>query len=416
MEGFFTASQIRSTRPGGELAPKCGACGLYKTCQSPKMKPWGNGKAGVLIVGEAPGKTEDEKGRPFVGSSGELLREMIAQTGWDFEDLRITNSIICRPPNNRMPKKGKEIEWCRPNLIRTIDEFKPRVIITLGRSALESVLQPNHWKPALKELQRWTGHRIPLQKHWVCPTWHPSFILRIDNPTTRSQHERLFFEHILAALTLDTPPPKLPDLQSKIERIYDETEIIKALRWFDERGGYIAFDYETNCLKPEYPKARIFSAAVSNGIRTVAYPWFGRAIGATSLLLRSGRTRKIASNMKFEERWTLKHLGHPVANWDTDTVIAAHVLDNRPDIASLKFQAFVQLGVPTYNDHVEPYLQSREGSHYNRIAELDTSELLLYNGMDSLLEWFLAKKQKVLLEAERITEEPEDCYAGTIDY
>lgn len=386
---------------------------MFRTCRSPKMKPWGTGASGVLLVGEAPGAQEDEEGRPFVGASGDFLQDMFAQTEHNFEDLLITNALICRPPKNKMPKKGKEIGWCRPNLIRVINEMHPRVIITLGRSALQSVVQPNDWKPALKEFQRWTGHQIPLEKHWVCPTWHPSFILRMENPVARSQHERLFFEHLEAALAIKRAPDKLPDFRDKIERIYDETEIVKAIRWFDETGGYVAFDYETNCLKPEYPKARIFSAAMSNGQRTIAYPWFGRAVGATSIFLRSQRTRKIASNMKFEERWTIKHLGHPVTNWDTDTVIAAHVLDNRPDIASLKFQAFVQLGVPTYNDHIEPYLQSADGSHYNRIAEVELGELLLYNGMDAVLEWFLARKQKRLLERERVSSEPKDCYDGT---
>lgn len=353
-----------------------------------------------MVVGEAPGATEDDEGKPFVGSSGELFQELFSRTGHDFQDLRITNAIICRPPEDKLPKKGKEIEWCRPNLTRVIEQFKPRVIITLGRSALESVIQPTYWKTPLKEFARWTGWRIPLDKFWVCPTWNPSFILRFGNPTARSQHEKLFFEHLEAALAIKKDPPKLPDFKKHIELIYDEAEIVRALRWFDQQGGSVAFDYESNCLKPEYPKAKIYSCAVSNGKRTVAYPWFGKAIQATSLLLRSGRTRKIASNMKHEERWTIKHLGHPVTNWDMDTVIAAHVLDNRPGIASLKFQSFVQLGVPTYNDKVEDFLLSASGSHYNRINEIVLSDLLFYNGMDAILEWFLARKQKALLAQE----------------
>lgn len=353
------------------------------------MKPWGRGTIGVLIVGESPGKVEDMRGRPFVGPSGEYLQDAIRELGREFEDLRITNSIICRPPGNKMPQKGREVGYCRPNLAKTIEEFKPRVIITLGRHALETVLQP-YWKDSFDALERWTGHAIPLTKHWVCPTWHPSFLLRENNRVMN----RLFMQHLEAALDIDEDPPTLPDFKSRIERLYEERDIISALRQFDEQGGPIAFDYETNCLKPEYPKAAIWSASVSDGKRTIAYPWTGRAVAATSLLLRSPRTRKIASNMKFEQRWTLKHLGHPVTNWDWDTVVAAHVQDNRSSIASLKFQSFVQMGIPTYNEHISPYLDSSE-THYNRIHEIEMDELLLYNGMDSLFEWHLARRQQI---------------------
>jgi uracil-DNA glycosylase family 4 len=406
MEGFFKPSEIRSSRSGGELAAKCGACGLFRGCRSPKMKPWGRGSLGVLVVGEAPEESGDEQGRPISGDSAEFLREAVGRVGFEFDQLKITNAIICRPPDDKMPKKGKELDWCRPNLSRTISDFKPKVIITLGKSATESVLKP-YWKGDFGTMERWTGHRIPLENHWICPTWLPSHVREEDN----RMMSRMFSDHLEAALRIKELPPSLPDFKSKIELIYEERKAVEAIRWFDEQGGVIAFDYETNCLKPEYPKARIFSCSISNGRRTVAYPWWGRAVDATSLLLRSGRTRKIASNMKFEQRWTVKHLGHPVTNWDWDTVIAAHVLDNRTSIASLKFQSFVLMGVPTYNEHIESYLKSKENSHYNRIHELDLAELLLYNGMDALLEFHLAKRQKVRFCRHP---EPEGCYERSL--
>lgn len=399
MEGFFKPAEIRSTRPGGDLAPKCGACGLYKGCRHPKMVPWGSGSLGALVVGEAPGEQEDAEGQPFVGASGEFLREAVGRAGFNFDDLRITNAIICHPPDNKMPQKGREVGYCRPNLVKTIEEFRPRVLITLGKSALESVLQP-YWKDDLLTLDRWVGWKIPAEKHWICPTWHPSYILRERNPAVRGLMERMFVQHVEAALSIDSDPPEIPDFKDKVEQVFDERAIWDALKWFDTQGGLIAFDYETNSLKPEYPKSRIYSAAVSNGRRTVAYPWTPRAKAATSILLRSSRTRKVASNMKFEQRWTIKHLGHPITNLDLDTVVAAHVLDNRPKIASLKFQAFVLMGVPSYNDHVHPFLESADGSHYNRIHEVEITELLHYNGIDAFLEMHLGRRQRIILAEE----------------
>lgn len=391
MEGFFKQADIQSQRPEGTLVPKCGSCGLYKTCKSPKMKPWGRGRSRVLIVGEAPGEREDELGRPFVGASGAFLRECIGLAGGDFDELRVTNAIICRPPGNKMPKKGREIGWCRPNLIRTIQEFKPRVIIPLGRSALESVLAP-WWKDDWESMERWTGHRIPLQQHWVCPTWHPSYLLRQKSPLM----DRMFVEHLAAAFEIDEDPPKLPDFRGRIEILFDERKVWDALREFDANADPVAFDYETNSLKPEYPQSKIYSAAASDGHRTIAYPWTPRTARASSLLLASG-TPIIASNSKFEDRWTIVKLGHAIKTIGWDTVIAAHIMDNRPKIASLKFQSFVMMGVPTYNDRVAPFLSSAEGSHYNRIHEADVEEVLLYNGIDAFLEKHLARRQRIAL-------------------
>jgi hypothetical protein len=115
-----------------------------------------------------------------------------------------------------------------------------------------------------------------------------------------------------------------------------------------------------------------------------------------SAVLRSPRWRKIASNMKFEERWTRAKLGHPVAGWDWDTMLAAHVLDNRPEVTSVKFQAYVLLGVPGYEDALEGKLKVRSG--LNRIGDIHPKDLLTYCGVDGLVEYRVAMRQKELIE------------------
>jgi hypothetical protein len=107
---------------------------------------------------------------------------------------------------------------------------------------------------------------------------------------------------------------------------------------------------------------------------------------------------KIAANAKFEERWTRKTFGHGINKWDFDTMLAAHLLDNKPGVCGLKFQAFVKLGQESYNDHIEPYLKADGSNEENRIKEIAIKELLIYNGLDSLLEWKLAKIQKREIE------------------
>lgn len=393
MTGFFSSESVQIQRPGGSLLPKCGACGLYKKCESPKMVPHGDGARKVLIVGEAPGTHEDESGRPFTGNPGQYLKETLGRLGVKLErDCLLTNSIICKPHGELADLK--QVNYCRPNLLETIRTFEPQVIVTLGRSALVSVVQ-DYWKESVGPLERWVGWKIPLgvnkigaPLHWLCPTYHPSFLLRSHN----NLMERLFSDHLEAAFEIEEPPPVQEDFSRQIECLYDEEAIYEGIKEIHQTGGWVAVDYETNCLKPNYPEARIYSCALSNGEKTIAYPWRGVAIEATKRLLASDRTHKIASNLKMEERWTCDILGVPVNNWGWDTMLAAHCLDNRQEISGLKFQALVKLGVPSYNDYVASFLESEE--RYNTIHKANPSSILFYNGMDALLEHRLAMVQR----------------------
>lgn len=385
MNGFFSSSTIQREKPAG-LIPKCGECGLYKQCESPKMPVYGKGQRGVLVVGEAPGADEDERNRPFIGKAGQHLRGVLDAIDVDLDrDAWTTNALICHPPKNATPD-AKQISHCRPNVLAAIRKYQPTVIVTLGRSALVSVLEP-FWRDDVGQMERWTSSQVPLPQHWVCPTYHPSYLLRMSNPLL----DRIFQNDLERAFAIeDLPKPQDP---FNIEEIYNDEEVYRALRDMNDQGGWVAVDYETNCLKPEWPEAKIVSCAVSNGDRTISYPWVGKAREATSLFLSSSRTQKISSNLKMEERWTIKHLGHKVKNWGWDVMLATHCLDNRPHICSLKFQSFVKLGIASYNERIEPYLESKRGP-YNRIHEIDMSDLLVYGGMDALQEHRVAMLQR----------------------
>ena len=91
--------------------------------------------ANIVLVGEAPGRKEDESGLPFVGSAGKLLDNLLASAGLDREEIFIGNILKCRPPGNRRPKKT-EIESCNEYLIRQLEIIKPKVIAPMGNSAL----------------------------------------------------------------------------------------------------------------------------------------------------------------------------------------------------------------------------------------------------------------------------------------
>lgn len=397
MEGFFSSTELAVVKSPHPLVAKCGTCGLFKNCLSPKMPPSGQGKQRILIIGEAPGKTESEQNRQFVGDAGQTLRRALRKHDVNpDEDCWFTNSLICRPPNNRTPTK-LEVDYCRPNLIKTINELKPEVIIPLGGTAVESLI-PYIWKDDVDTTTRWVGWQIPCQflNAWVCPSYHPSYLNRMNDPVL----DMNFDAHIGAAVALPGRPwPEGPlALEKSVEVMLDVKEAAEAIRSIINIGELVSFDYETNMLKPDSPDARIVCCSICSRLGgTIAYPWHGAAIDATSELLRSDIPKR-AYNAKFEERWTQAILGHGVNNWETDGMLLAHVLDNRSGITGLKFQAFVRLGQPPYDEHIKPYLEGVGGNGKNRIHECNLPDLLLYCGMDSILEYHVVAKMKKELQ------------------
>jgi len=363
------------------------------------MEVGGKGRKGILVVGEAPGKNEDYQNKPFVGESGQMVQAALARCGIDFRrDCWITNSIICRPAKNALPEKA--IDYCRPNLIRTIKELKPKVIILLGAASVKSLIGWL-WKEDVGSLHRWLGWKIPVQRinAYVCPTWHPQALMYASgkgNGGKASPLMQMLWEgHLHAACALTERPWKeMPNYASKVIVELDHQRAASRIqKLISHSAAQIAIDYETTCLKPDGKDAQIYSCALSNGRETIAFPWHGDAIEATKQIILSNAP-KIASNQKFEERWTLKEFGHPVNNWLIDTMLAAHVLDNRSGITSIKFQAFALLGAESWNDEIDPYLKSIGGGNsVNKIRQAPLNKLLLYNGLDALLEWEVAQIQ-----------------------
>jgi uracil-DNA glycosylase family 4 len=396
VRGFFAGSRLHHVAPT-RLLPQCGVCGLFQRCQSPKMPVAGNGNCSVLFIGEAPGADEDDQGRPFVGKAGKRLRQVLKSLQFVLDDDGwVTNALICRPPKNRKPTSA-EVGYCRPNLLAVIKELQPIVIVPLGAVAVSAVIG-SLWSEDVGVISRWTGWRIPCQQlnAWVCPTWHPSYLLRENDPVL----DRQFEAHLTTAIGLaDRPWPVGPlDWAADVQRVLDP---VRAAKWLRQAvgccSGAVAWDYETNMLKPDGPDARIVSCAVAWGRREpercIAFPWYGEAVTAMGELLRSPMP-KIASNLKFEDRWTRKEFGHRVRAWAWDTMLAAHVADNRPSITSVKFQAFVRLGVPLWNDRIEPFLKTRGDETVNRILrEIEIEDLLTYNGLDALHEFRVAVDQ-----------------------
>ncbi len=159
------------------IALECKKC---KLCLTRKHVVFGEGNpsASLIFIGEGPGKTEDETGRPFVGRAGELLTKII-EKGLKIprEDVYIANVVKCRPTvdmkgEKDRPPDSEEVEACSPYLVRQIELIQPKIIITLGNPATKFILKTNEGITKLRG-KVYYYHSIP-----VVTTYHPSYVLR----------------------------------------------------------------------------------------------------------------------------------------------------------------------------------------------------------------------------------------------
>jgi len=361
------------------------------------MSYTGKGADSFLVIGEAPGEEEDKVGIQFIGKSGQYFRRVLRSFGKDL-DIHFwkTNALRCFPQKEDPSSK---VSFCRPAVLKEIEELKPVVILLLGGIAVESIIG-YLWGGSTGGIFRWAGFQIPCRKWncWICPTYHPSYVLR----TNKDPAVVLWFrKHLENALNLSDRPysGKVENLKDKIECIMEPYMAAFVLRDMLEKGKdkAFSFDFETSCLKPDGDKSKILAAAVScEGKKTIAFPVVGDAVNALKQFLTSD-VPKIGWNIKFEDRWARSVLGVDIKNWVWDGMLATHVIDNRSDITGLKFQAFVQLGIEPWDKEVESYIDADGGYEENRLRLLNLRDLLLYNGIDALVTYLLAVRQRKLL-------------------
>lgn len=398
MSRFVTKKFIQAPlRADGKIL-SCVSCGLYKECQSPKMMPYGNFKKGILNIGEAPGEVEDERGKPWQGKTGQLLTNAYKKLGIDiFEDCLNVNSVSCRPiedGGNATPT-NYQIDCCRKNLLRIIADVRPKVIALFGNSAIYSIIG-HRWKKDLGGITKWRGWTIPDRDFncWICPTYHPSYVERSENKADNT----IWIDDLEQIVAKSKEP-----LSVYNEPIIDLIENLSVLKKIESK--IVAIDYETTGIKPHAAGHRIVCASVAtseNHAFAFIMPQTRFEMRPFVELLANPAIGKMAHNMKFEEAWSVVRLRQPVQNWIWDSMIAAHIFDNRPGVTSLKFQTYVQFGIVDYASEVSPYLASKDNTNANAINQIDIllgkpggkDALLRYNGLDTIYEYRLAMKQQ----------------------
>lgn len=156
-----------------QLEREVAGCRRCDLCQSRKNTVFGTGnrQADWLLIGEAPGQSEDEQGLPFVGNAGLLLTEMLRAIRLSRDDVFIANILKCRPPGNRDPKL-QEIAACQGYLQRQIGLVKPKIILAVGRIAAQTLLNTE------QPVARLRGKVHELDAIPLIVVYHPAYLLR----------------------------------------------------------------------------------------------------------------------------------------------------------------------------------------------------------------------------------------------
>ena len=414
MSGFFTRKQTESTsRPTGKTF-SCSACGLYKNNVNPKMEPMGNFAKGIMNIGDFPSVLDDERGEYWQGKEGRILKRAYAKLGVDlFEDCVNINAVSCHPDEK---PTNQQLDCCRSmKVLKAIEYYKPKVIVLFGNSALYSVIG-NRWKKDLGDgsktklgaIQKWRGFTIPDQdfKTWFCPVFSPSVVLSEDRPEVETTFN---LDLAKAVKYLDLPFPVWEE--PKIEVIEDLSEIENT--WVNSKWGdtkihanpeLAAFDYETTGLKPHAEGHKIICCSIAHDEHNVyvfMMPKTRKELKPFLNFLSNPAIGKCGANIKYEHVWSKVKLKVEVQGWKHDTMLAAHILDNRTGITGLKFQTYVNFGIVDYDSEVSPYLRPKVANSANDINQIEDllkmpggkEKLLKYCALDSINEYRLCVKQ-----------------------
>lgn len=383
----------------------CKGCPLLSdSLNNPKMEPTGPANAPIYILGEAPGKNEDEEGRQFIGKTGQLLRQELGEAFQGRLKFRYNNCCRCRPPNNRTPTIVEQ-ERCRNSVTADIEACKPEVVIGVGAVALR-------WATNETTISYWHGRMMPVKignhECWFYPITHPSFVQRAGDDSgwlEAFQHNLYDLANVMASGELSTPHVVTKaEMAEGIQYARGSdglSKLMRQLTLWSKSKSVVAVDIETSCLRPydlAVPRHGWLSAAFSDGYCTWAVPICCRGAGWSPdeqatlfeaiLGFLRGPAIKVAHSLPFELEWLTSIYGHNPpwrrAGWG-DTMVQAYILDERREGLSLDFLTKQRFGFR---------LKGISNVDRGNLASLRVDKLLSYNAYDAKYEALLYHIQK----------------------
>lgn len=420
---FNLGSGLDPNKTGKVLsAPKkigCAACGLKQSCATPNIEHVGHGNKKILIIKEYPGKYEDLNDTVYSKKAGKLIYDILQEIDIDVDrDCWSVHAVQCASKNYERPSIN-EINLCRPKLLALIEKLNPRVIIPLGEISLRALIGHRiSGRLSGIEMRSFYGETIPDQelKKWICPTYSIEWLLR---QKIREHKEEIIDPVLLRYFkrALKIACKKADDgfykhnYESDVMTTKDPKEAIKWIYTVLEKKCLIAFDYETDGLKPHEDPHEIKTASFSDGLYGYAFPFFyedEEFLKAWFKLMRSKHCKKVAHKMEFENSWTMNRGGFKkyVRGWDWDSNLAAHCINNTKPTGQ-KFWTYVLLGILNYDDSVDKYLKApkaaklaRGANAFNRIDKANLDDTLIYNAQDSLFCHLITGIQQTKLKGK----------------
>lgn len=392
---------------------ECRACPLDK--MGGKLEPTGSNNPTVYILGEAAGKNELEQRVQFIGESGQLLRSQIPRA---FRDkVRFNNCARSHPPKNETPDKVI-LECCRPSVVKDIEQTKPKAIFGFGNV-------PLNWVSGFNTVSLWRGRKMPVKvgNHvcWYYPMFHPAFLLRQGRGGI-SEEERMFrFDMKRAFSEVDKLPKAVvhtaADVRAGVEIITQGgakgvAAVREALAWAKTLPS-VGLDYETKGIRPYATGTKPLSASVSDGVRSIAFPfehsespWTPSELAEVKELwvdfLRHAKGVKIAHNLSFEMEWSaVKFLQDLIraGRWE-DSSTQACIIDERkgdrkPGCFALEFLVQLYFGIN---------IKKLAGVDRDNLDNTPLEAVLLYNAPDAKYAQLLWEKQREIITYEGLEE------------
>ena len=381
---------LRSARSMARNA-RCRACSLREGCQTVCLYGEGSQPCDVMVIGEAPGFFEDQQGRPFVGASGQKLRQDLASAG--IKSYYITNAVKCRPPENKLPigrELSQVLESCLQHLYREIAAVKPKYILTLGNTPLRALTG----RPTKITQARGTKIKQTFKVgsyEWeatIFPAYHPAFILRQQGLDKIFRLDLATFAQLVNGID-DSNYWEGMDL-THITYTEEVATLLDIHRRVKEEGWVQVYDIETASNDPRIPSVECPPEEGTIPYIGVGYfkpepfkfrgfiiPWEHprrktnkKALySALKAVLEDDNFRRTAHHGRFDDRWLRSRGIRPVRTFDTFN--AAYLLDeNIPH--NLEDVSKMYTGAPDWKDQFD----------YSKLVEYPITKVAEYLGRD----------------------------------
>lgn len=371
----------------------CNTCGLHLTCQSPFMDSEGSETPRVLVIGEAPGEAEDKRNVPFIGTAGELFRNVLTEVGFDLSELRFTNVVRCMPPANKITQPA--INYCKQFALEDIETYNPEMVIVAGNSALQGIMGENGIKD-------WNGNVIKKDGRIYVPIYHPAYILRNKNAMDE------WLDSLLKAY--DALNGVFEEESAEMQMILPRTvkDVLKMQQHLSDCEK-IAYDVETSTLDAYSDDDTLLAVSfAADGVMysiPMRHPqaWWSesdyqKVEKAVIEILDEHDGKLMGQNIKFDLLHTCTQLGKLYTACD-DTMLLSSLIDSAPGKHGLKRLSATYLGWYDHESAMEEYAMAhpeanvRKGGSY---ANMPLDILLPYSAKDSgavvLLREILYKK------------------------